>query len=95
MKQLFITFFLLICLSIKAEERTVDNPPFRVCSHANVTIDKIELKDTETVLYMTIYQFPGYWIRIDSETYLRSNGQKYIVKSADGIQLEQIINSVL
>ncbi len=70
----------------------VDNPPFSVCTHPSVVIDKIELKDAETVLYMTIHQKKG-WVQIASDTYIRANGQKYIVKSSDGIELDKEVYS--
>jgi len=92
--QCFLTVVLvLLCNTLtmfaqqNANNRVVNNPPFKVCSHPNVTVDKVELKDTETVLYMIIYQQPKYWIRIDSKTYIRANGQKYLIESADGIKL--------
>ena len=84
---LFIVLFYIAATAMFAQNIVVSNPPFSVCSHPNVIIDKIELKDTETVLYMTVYQQQGQWIRISSDTYIRANGEKYVVKSADGIEL--------
>ncbi|MBQ9363093.1 MAG: redoxin domain-containing protein [Bacteroidaceae bacterium] len=60
----------------------------------NITLDvtKVELKETETVVYLTVHRRSGYsdmWFQFAGETYLKVGDQRYTVTSADGIELNQ------
>ena len=60
----------------------------------NLALDvkKVELKDNETVVYITAYQrsdYPDFWFRFAGDTYLKIGEQRYTITSADGIELNQ------
>ena len=91
MKRLLTFIFLLLSLTISAQ-RVIENPVIGGRSMGTCTgffIDKIELSDNATKLYMTNYH--GYkegWFRIASTTTLRAGGKQWKVTSAEGIDLD-------
>lgn len=82
---LVLTAF-LFC-SCQKGERTVERPVFAVCNSNTIEIDKIVLNDTATILYIDAYYQPKYWIRIDSNGYIRANGKQYKILRGEGIKL--------
>ena len=95
MKKLTLLTVLMIfaLFHVSAAERVIENPPFSVGTHSNVNIFKVTLNEEETLLTMMISHSPTSWIRIASDTYIRVNGQKYIVKSVEGIELDKEVYS--
>ena len=60
----------------------------------NLALDvtKVELKDNETVVYITALQrsdYPDFWFQFAGDTYLKVGEQRYIITSADGIELNK------
>ena len=62
----------------------------------NLALDvtKVELKATETVVYITARQCPGserndYWFQFAGDTYLKVGNERYPLTSADGIELNK------
>ena len=58
--------------------------------HLALDVTKVELKDNETVVYITASQrsdYPDFWFRFAEDTYLKVGEQRYTVVSADGIEL--------
>ena len=56
-----------------------------------LNITKVELKENETLVYMTVSQrsdFDDYWFQFASGSYLKADGKQYAITSADGIQLD-------
>ena len=60
----------------------------------NLVLDvtKVELKDSETVVYITAYQRPDseqydYWFQFAGDTYLKVGEQRFTLVSADNIEL--------
>ena len=54
-------------------------------------ITKVELKENETLVYMTVSQrsdFDDYWFQFASGSYLKADVKQYAITSADGIQLD-------
>ena len=90
---LFTILMTLALFRVSAAERVIENPPFSVGTHSNVNIFKVTLNEEETLLTMMISHRSTDWIRIASDTYIRVNGQKYIVKSAEGIELDKEVYS--
>ena len=86
---LLTVLMILALFQVSAADRIIENPPFSVGTHSNVNIFKVTLNEKETLLTMMISHSPTFWIRIDSDTYIRANGQKHIVKSAEGIELDK------
>jgi thiol-disulfide isomerase/thioredoxin len=73
-------------------QRTILNPKegFKENS-SNLTITRVELRDTVTVLYFRTKAYPGDWIRIPANTYIQPAGDtvKYFVKRTEGIPFNQ------
>jgi thiol-disulfide isomerase/thioredoxin len=84
---------LLACCFTKlfSNEIVIERPPFNVRNHSCVEIEKIVLTDKATVLHITAYGDPKFWIKFSPETYIRANNQEYTVISADGINLDEEI----
>ena len=64
----------------------------------NLALDvtKVELKDKETVVYITAQQrsdYPDYWFQFAGDTYLKVGEQRYTITSADGIELNKHIQT--
>ena len=62
----------------------------------NLVLDvtKVELKDAETVVYITAYQRPDseqhdYWFQFVGDSYLKVGPQRYTLVSADNIELNK------
>ena len=60
----------------------------------NLSLDvtKVELKDNETVVYITVQQrsdYPDFWFQFAGDTYLKIGEQRYTIVSADGIELNK------
>ena len=60
----------------------------------NLALDvtKVELKDNETVVYITAQQrsdYPDFWFQFAGDTYLKIGEQRYTITSADGIELNK------
>ena len=60
----------------------------------NLALDvtRVELKDDETVVYITAQQrsdYPDFWFQFAGDTYLKVGEQRYIITSADGIELNK------
>lgn len=91
------TICLLLFLSsinvLSAKEITVENPPFSISYNNFIEVEKVVLRDDATILHLKANSHPDYWFRIVSETYIRANGEKLLVKSADGIELDAEIFS--
>lgn len=81
----------LLPFSTKAQEpkTVVENPLFSVAAQDNVIIEKIVITDAATKLYMYVWHSPKFWVRFASDTYIRVNGKKYMVASAEGIELDK------
>ncbi|MDR3188811.1 MAG: hypothetical protein LBT94_06465, partial [Prevotellaceae bacterium] len=85
---------LVLCLcSIYAcrEERpaVVERPVFDVRNSSTLEVDKIEMSDSATVLYVDAFFQPNSWIRISGETYIKESGgsEKLVVTKSEGISL--------
>jgi len=76
-----------------AKEIVVENPPFSISYNNFIEVEKVILRDDATILHLKADSHPAYWFRIDTGTYIRANGEKLLVKSAEGIQLDTEIFS--
>ena len=72
------------------QPRTVVEPPFAFRNSGTLEIERIELAPESTTVYIQAYFRPHNWIRISSETYIRTGaeGEKLTVRSADGMPLD-------
>lgn len=67
----------------------IERPYHGLQSSKSIEIAKIVRTDTSTVLHIDAYFRPKAWIRIDSATYLKADGQKFVVQSSEGIKLHE------
>ena len=59
-------------------------------------VTKVELKADETVVYITARQrsdYPEYSFQFVGDTYLKADGKRYALKSADGIELNKFVQT--
>ena len=89
MKRILLSAFALILSVLAYSQTTLDNPKIGLSTASNVKLEKIELRDTATVLWFHVNQTPGIWIRIPKETYIQPVGakEKLFIVSADGIPM--------
>ena len=64
----------------------------------NLALDvtKVELKDNETVVYITALQrsdYPDFSFQFASDSYLKVGEQRYTITSADGIELNKFVQT--
>ena len=102
-KKVIITMLLaLVALAGWAQKQIVWEQPtieYGTCNgdgYFNLALDvtKVEMKDAETVVYITARQIPGtvrkdYWFQFAGDTYLKVGDQRYTLISADGIELNK------
>jgi len=82
--------FLAILSGCTNNRRVIENPAFVARNTDALDINKVELNDTATVLYMEAYGAPKGWIQIDSLSFLTDNqGKKYTIRTIEGITLGQ------
>ena len=68
-----------------AESNQLFNDPFQ----SQLNIYRVEFADDETRVFMHITFRPNYWVKFVKETYLLADGKKYLVKSCDGLKLDE------
>ena len=59
-------------------------------------VTKVELKDNETVVYITAHQrsdYPDFSFQFVGDTYLKVGEQRYTITSADGIELNKFVQT--
>ncbi|MDR1120537.1 MAG: TlpA family protein disulfide reductase [Dysgonamonadaceae bacterium] len=90
MKHLLVSFLLWASLSLAVSAGTivVERPSFVFNTHSNVSVERIVLNESSTILDMLVSIQQGHWIRIASDSYINADGKKYLLQSADGIQLD-------
>ena len=57
----------------------------------DLDVTRVELKDSETVVYITAKQYsdPRHWFQFADSTYLKVGDERYTIVSADNIELNQ------
>ena len=98
---LIATLSALLCfISIGAQKTTVWNNPTTEFGteygdgffYTAIDVTKVELKDTETNVFVTLRlrsDYPQYLFLFTKNTYLLANGERYPVVSADGIEFDK------
>ena len=84
MKSTIITILLaLVVMTGQAKDIVWERPSaFMGDYNSEFTINKVELKSTETVLHITANYRPGNWIRFAKESFLQTpDGKKYVITS--------------
>ena len=92
MKSLFTSLFLgiiFLITSCNSGFKIVENPVFISFNSTSVSITKVEINDTATVLYIDENYTTNNQYKISSETYIIADGVTYIIKTGDGIELDK------
>jgi hypothetical protein len=85
--RIMIAAVALTLASCSGKEKTVDFPVVDAPNTTSAIIEKVELTDSVTNVYIRGYHRPKWWIRIVPETYLLADGKRYESIGADGIEL--------
>lgn len=87
MKQILITSVLLFVFVFSYSQKVIDKPAVGMNTTTNVHVEKVELRDTATVLWFHTTGTPGMWIRIPKGTYIQPVGsaKKLEALSTEGI----------
>lgn len=91
MRTIFLLSFALVLAFFAHSQTTIENPKIGMSTAQNVTLEKIELRDTATVLWFHVNYTPGYWINIPKGTFIQPVGtnEKLFIVSADGIVVNE------
>jgi len=90
MKKLFLSFLSLLLISSTgiAQTRSIERPDFENNNTGSLEIDKLVLKDTETVLYCDFYDNPNDTILIAAKCYMKGkSGKIYKLLRSEGFEL--------
>ena len=106
MKKLLTTILLaLVVLTGQAKEKfivweqpTIEYGNSNGDGFFNLALDvtKVELKDNETIVYITAQQrsdYPDFSFQFTGDTYLKVGEQRYTITSADGIELNKFVQT--
>lgn len=88
-----VCFFCFASLVSCTNKRIIDYPEYEANggeSDVSFSIDRIELTDTASIFNMSFHHFPGYWVRIDSDTKLVGNttGKTYSLLKIEGMMTD-------
>jgi len=94
MKRILLTTTFLVLTVLAYSQTILVNPRIGMSTASNVKLEKIELRDTATVLWFHVNQTPGNWIRIPKETYIQPVGakEKLFIVATDGIPMNEQYN---
>jgi thiol-disulfide isomerase/thioredoxin len=91
MKKIIPILFLALTFTVcKAANRIVERPVTGAHNTSSIEINKVELTDDATVLYVDAFFRPKQWIRIASSAYLQGGDKKYKIEKGDGIDLDSL-----
>ncbi|NLZ96255.1 MAG: TlpA family protein disulfide reductase [Bacteroidales bacterium] len=94
-KLLKVFYFLISLIAItactsKPETKTIELPPASFANSRTLEMAKVTLTDSVTVLDVAAFYTPEYWIKIASDSYLLADGEKYMIRSGEGIDLDSL-----
>jgi len=85
---ILFAFFAIVSGCTNNNRGVVEHPAFIARNTDALEINKVELNDTATVLYMHAYEPPKGQMQIDSLSFLTDDqGKKYTIRTIDGITL--------
>jgi thiol-disulfide isomerase/thioredoxin len=90
MKKLFLSFLSLFLIASTgiAQTRIIERPNFENNNSGSLEIDKLVLKETETVLYCDFYDSPNDTILIAAKCYMKGkSGKIYKLLRSEGFEL--------
>jgi len=96
MKKLYLPLFLFLCallmpLTSTAKAKVINRPQYGLQNTWIMEIDKIELSDSETLIYSDMYSDPGSSVGVYKDAYLLADGKRYEITGIDGAQLDTLV----
>lgn len=84
-----VVVVLISVVVMAGQPRCIDNPTVEKTNSDFLSVAKIELTDTATILFVDAYNSPGYWVQVDSGTFLRGkeSGNTYKLLRAEGFEI--------
>lgn len=89
---LLITLFVVSCNS-QQKTKIIDYPIIGSSNTNSMEIYRIETTDTALILHTEVYNSPGYWIRLSSQSYLKgeTSGKIYKLTGSPDFELDKEI----
>lgn len=87
---MLIILLVLIISNVHSQEKIVELPSADFANTQTLEIARVTLSDTATVLDIEAYFRPGFWIKVVSDSYLKTDDAKYIIRSGQGIDLDSL-----
>ncbi|HLN72028.1 MAG TPA: hypothetical protein VK205_01960, partial [Prolixibacteraceae bacterium] len=89
MKQTMILALMLLFSSVLYSQTILNNPRIGMSTTSNLKIEKIELRDTTTVVWFRLNTSPGSWFSIPQQSYIQAVGakEKLYVITSEGIKI--------
>lgn len=86
---LFVLF--VFSVSYAYSQTILENPKTGMSTASNVKIEKIELRDSATVLWFHVYHAPGSWISVPDKSFIQPVGstEKLFLVAAEGIKINE------
>jgi hypothetical protein len=85
MKKYLLFAILAFSVLYVSAQKVITQPKSKTINAKELTIEKVVLSDTATVLYFKAQYWPGNWFRIASDTYLQNGDKKLVARSISGI----------
>lgn len=85
MKKVIMSALLLVLMAVAGQAKEVvwENPSaFTGTNNGEFIITKVELKETEMVMHLSVHYAPGNWFRFDKNSYVKTpDGKRYGITS--------------
>jgi len=91
-KYLFLSIIGLWLFSTSniAQIRTIEHPEYESCNTESLVISKVQMNDSETVLYCDGFEEPNNWIYLTSGIYLKGkSGKIYKFLHSEGFEMDK------
>lgn len=91
MKTIYLIAMALAMSLFGFSQKVIENPQVGMSTAQNVTLQKIELLDTATILWFQVKERQGRWISIPDQSYIQPVGanEKLFILAADGININE------
>ncbi|MCW0482664.1 TlpA family protein disulfide reductase [Gaoshiqia sediminis] len=91
MKRIFLLAFSVVMGVFTFAQTVVESPKIGMSTASNVKLNKVELLDSETILWFHVRYTPGNWIFIPDQSFIQPVGspEKLFIVSADGIPVNE------
>jgi len=87
---LSIIGLLLFSTSNIAQIRTIEHPEYESCNTESLVISKVQIDDSETILYCDGFEEPNNWIYLTSGIYLKGkSGKIYKFLHSEGFEMDK------